>query len=145
MSTNKYVEYYSNQSKQLYGGSMRVYRGSALQSGHGLGSVFKSLQKGMSWILPILKTHAVPALKYGADQVGKQLIKTAVNVANDSLEGKNFTQSVSDRAVEGLHELKSAFVDKLKGAGIKRKSLEFEFEKRKKPRKRSDIFDYYQN
>ena len=84
-----YIEYYKNQAKsQLGGGQVRVFRGAQYQSGHGLGGIFNTLKNTFIWLLPILKTHAVPALKTGAEIIRKELIKTASNVANDAIEEK---------------------------------------------------------
>lgn len=89
-----YKEYFINQaSKSQYGGNLRTFRGSQFQSGHGLGGLFNTLRNSFSWLLPILRTHAVPALKSGAEVVGRELIKTATNIANHKLSGKNLKES----------------------------------------------------
>jgi hypothetical protein len=62
-----YKQYYENQA----GGEYPVFRGYANQRGFGLGGIFKTFYK---FILPIFKTHALPAIKKGAAVVGTEAI-----------------------------------------------------------------------
>ena len=79
-----YESYYKNQIENP------VFRGAPYQRGHGFGDVFK---KFFRWIVPIVKQHAGPI----ASSVGKEALKSAINIANDSLDGKNFTTSSKER------------------------------------------------
>lgn len=74
MSYNRYFE---EQAKNQLGGNLKVYTGTTYQNGYGLGGILNTLRKSFSWILPILKTHAVPLLKSGAESIGREMIKTA--------------------------------------------------------------------
>ena len=80
-------------------GGMPVFYGSRYQRGMGLGSMFKSFFR---WIAPIVKTHAVPVIKDAAKFVGTEAVKTATNIASDAIEGKNFNESVKERAKETI-------------------------------------------
>ena len=98
-----YESYYKNQIQNP------VFRGALYQRGHGFGDVFK---KFFRWIVPIVKQHAGPI----ASTVGKEALKSAINVANDSLEGKDFATSSKERLKESLNNLSSKI-----GSGKKRK------------------------
>ncbi len=98
-----YESYYKNQIENP------VFKGAIYQRGHGFGDVFK---KFFRWIVPIVKQHAGPI----ASTVGKEALKSAINIANDSLEGKNFTTSSKERFKESLNNLSSKI-----GSGRKRK------------------------
>ena len=98
-----YESYYKNQIENP------VFKGAIYQRGHGFGDVFK---KFFRWIVPIVKQHAGPI----ASTVGKEALKSAINIANDSLEGKNFTTSSKERFKESLNNLSNKI-----GSGKKRK------------------------
>ena len=83
-------------------GGMPVFYGSRYQRGMGLGSMFKSFFR---WIAPIVKTHAVPVLKDAAKFVGTEAIKTATNITADAIDGKNFNESVKERAKETIEKI----------------------------------------
>ena len=89
-----YESYYKNQIQNP------VFRGALYQRGHGFGDVFK---KFFRWIVPIVKQHAGPI----ASTVGKEASKSAINVANDSLEGKDFATSSKERFKDSLNNLSS--------------------------------------
>lgn len=133
-----YIEYYKNQAKSQIGGNqVRVFKGSQYQSGYGLGGIFNTLKNAFSWLLPILKTHSVPALKSGAEIIGKELIKTASNVPNDAIDGKQIKVSFQNRLKEGINKVLSQAQNNLKGG--KRKISQIH--KKKKIRKlKKDIF-----
>ena len=44
------------------GGEYNVYRGSMYQKGYGLGGSFR---KFFSWIIPLVKKHALPTIESG--------------------------------------------------------------------------------
>ena len=75
-----YNEYYLNQTGRGY----PVYVGTRYQRGHGLGSIFGSLFKS-----------AVPLLKRGAKTLGREALKTGLNLASDVMEGQNATQAAN--------------------------------------------------
>ena len=96
-----YNDYYNKQSNN------QVFEGYRFQRGYGLGGVFKKLYR---WFMPILKHHAVPAVK----TVGKELLKGATNLAKDAINGKNIKESANIRFNETLNQLSDH-------AGVKRK------------------------
>lgn len=89
-----YHDYYENQALQRGGFDMPYFAGVRYQRGHGLGSIFGNIFRGLRSIFPsVLKT------------VGRHALSTGVNIANDVLEGKK----LKDAAVShGLHGLKAA-------------------------------------
>ena len=74
--------YYSQQAKQ----TIPVFRAAPYQRGSGIGNVFKRIFR---WIVPIIKEHALPIVK----SVGKEALKSAVNIASDTINGKDFKTS----------------------------------------------------
>ena len=77
-----YHDYYLNQAGRGY----PVYAGTRYQRGHGLGSICGSLFKS-----------AVPLLKRGAKTLGREALKTGLNLASDVMEGQNVTQAAKSR------------------------------------------------
>jgi hypothetical protein len=125
MDFNKYYVDQANNS------SYPVFRGMDIQRGYGLGGIFK---KFFSWIMPIVREHALPVTK----TLGKELIKGAIDVANDSLEGKNIKDSAKNRTKEFLNNLKETQL----GKGYKRKNkIKKMYQKNKKQKRNKDIFD----
>jgi hypothetical protein len=59
---------------------------SRYQRGHGLGSIFESLFKS-----------AVPLLKRGAKNLGREALKTGLNLASDVMERQNVIQATKSR------------------------------------------------
>jgi len=94
----------------------------------GLGSMFKSFFR---WIAPIVKTHAVPVIKDAAKFVGTEAVKTATNIASDAIEGKNFNESVKERAKETIEN----FGEKVSSV-IQKGGKEKEYKKRRKTTKK---------
>jgi hypothetical protein len=90
--------YYENQ----IGSGLPVFHGAKYQRGHGLGSIFKSFYR---WISPIFKQHAVPVLKQGAAALGEEAVRTAANIATDSLGGKKLEEAALDRAKEAVENI----------------------------------------
>ena len=126
-----FEKYYKNQINEP------VFRGAVFQRGHGFGDVFK---KFFRWIVPIVKQHAAPI----ANTVGKEALKSAVNIATDTIDGKDFSQSTKNRVKESLNNLSTIY-----GNGRKRKrpiKASSKSSKNKKKKKNSkkrklDIFD----
>ena len=119
------------------GNGLPYFVGIPYQKGYGLGGIFRNIFK---WIMPIVREHALPVAK----SVGKELLRTATNVAQDTLNGEEFGQSTKRRLKESFKNISSKMHQgeglKLKpGLSIKRvKSVS----KNKKIKKRKlDIFD----
>lgn len=84
-----------------YGGISHVYIGSPNQRGHGIGSFLGGLFR-----------RIIPLLKQGARTIGKEALRSGVNVANDILD-------------KGMHP-REAFQTRLResGTNLKRKAEE---------------------
>lgn len=125
-----YEKYYNDQARE----NIPVFRGSTYQRGHGFGSVFKKLFR---WIVPIVKENAKPIVK----KVGREAVKTAVNIASDALEGQNFKDSAKKRIIESIKNVSGQTGDGiLKRNGYKRKRKKSKKVLIRKTRK-LDIFD----
>ncbi len=125
-----FEQYYKNQIIEP------VFRGAVFQRGHGFGDVFR---KFFRWIVPIVKQHAAPI----ANTVGKEAFKSAVNIATDTIDGKDFSQSTKNRVKESLNNLSSIY-----GNGKKRKRSikspphsSLKYKKKKFKKRKVDIFD----
>ena len=86
--------YYTDQASS----NLPVFRGASFQRGYGFGNVFKKIFR---WIVPIVKKHAQPIAK----KVGKEALRTAANIANDTLGGKSLRESASNRIQETLTKI----------------------------------------
>jgi hypothetical protein len=132
--------YYLNQ----VGSGLPVFYGTKYQRGHGLGSIFKSFYR---WISPIFKQHALPVLKQGATTLGEEAIRTAANLANDALSGKNIEEAALERAKEAVGSISSKAQNYLKqsqvGSGYKAKRYNpyNSVQKKKISNRTRDIFD----
>jgi hypothetical protein len=96
--------------------------GTRYQRGHGLGSIIGSLFKS-----------AVPLLKRGAKTLGREALKTGLNLASDVMEGQNVKQAAKSRLKSTGQNLLQKVMDTVGPPGqrsIKRAA------KRKKPRRR---------
>jgi hypothetical protein len=91
-----YEKYYKDQINEP------VFRGVVFQKGHGFGDVFK---KFFRWIVPIVKQHATPI----ASTLGKEALKSAVNIATDTLDGKKLSESSKDRLKESLANISTKY------------------------------------
>ena len=131
-----FKSYYLNQA----GNGLPFFAGSPYQRGYGLGGIFRNIFK---WIMPIVKEHALPAAK----SVGKELLRTATNVAQDTLNGEEFGQSTKKRLKESFKNISNKLHEgqglKLKpGLSIKGKKRKSQLSRKKKVKKRNlDIFD----
>ena len=85
-----YEEYYLNQT----GRGMAAFTGARYQRGHGLGNMLRSLTK-----------FALPFLKKGAKAVGKQAMKTGMNIAQEVMLGQNIKKATKRHLSQGLTEL----------------------------------------
>ena len=77
-----YHDYYLHQAGKGY----PVYAGSRYQRGHGLGSIFGGLIKA-----------AMPLLKKGAKTLGREALKTGLDIVGDAVEGKNIKEAATSR------------------------------------------------
>ena len=101
-----------------------LYSGVRYQRGFGFGDVF---QKFFKWITPIVKEAFVPLVK----KTGKKALKTVIDIASDTLDGKDFKSSSKDR-------IKNSIVDLMSGNGYKR-MLKHEKTKTEKNQKKKKI------
>ena len=98
--------------------SFRVYSGPLYQRGYGLGGTFRRF---FSWIVPLVKKHAIPVLESGIKHVGKTELSTAADIAHGIVAGKNFKKSAEDRIDTAVEKLKEQAEQKLEGRGINKK------------------------
>ncbi len=120
-----YEEYYVSQG----GNGMNVFQGARVQRGHGFGSFLSGLFRS-----------ALPILKSGAKVLGKQVLRTGLQIANDVVEGQSFCDSSRRRIPEGIKSfVSSAGLIPQSGSGrnrrLKRKSIPGN------KKRRVDIFD----
>ena len=121
------------QANQQSNSQFPVFRGVRYQRGYGLGGVFRKLFR---YIIPIVKEHGVPLLK----TVGKTALKSATNLANDAIDGKDLKESAKLRLKETFENIKNN--SNLSGNGIKNKKRKKLTRKVIKNQKRKlDIFD----
>ena len=122
-----FEKYYTDQASS----NLPVFRGASYQKGYGFGNVFKKLFR---WIVPIVKHHAQPIAK----KVGKEALRTAANIANDTLSGKSFKKSAADRIQETLTKIPNGQF----GNGHYKKKRKTKILNTQKLKKRKlDIFD----
>jgi hypothetical protein len=93
-----YDDYYKGQALQ----TMPVFRGSSSMRGYGFGSVFKRFFR---WLGPILKENALPIVT----NIGKTAVKSAVNIANDTLNGQSFAESAKSNLKKSLNDLSDQY------------------------------------
>ena len=85
-----YEDYYLSQ----IGRGMPVFRGVRYQRGHGLGNVLRNLTK-----------FALPFLKKGLKAVGKQAVRTGMNIAQEAMQGQNIKAATKRHLSQGLTDL----------------------------------------
>ena len=105
MSNNPYLQYYTN------------------QAGNGMGS-FEGhrYQRGKGFFGSILRKAGIPLLKY----LGRQVLRTGIDVAGDVIEGEPIKEAFKARAKSKVKDItddaiKRAIVFKQTGQGRKRK------------------------
>lgn len=126
-SSSFYEDYY----KQQVGNGLAVFRGATVQRGHGIGGFFSSLLKG-----------ALPMIKAGAKTLGKQLLKTGMDITSDVIEGKNFKDSAKDRFSESGQQMVKRISSMMGNGKRKRKtSCQITSNKRRRTKAKVDIFD----
>jgi hypothetical protein len=114
-----YKTYYLNQQT---GSGLPVFSGYSNHRGYGQygqGGIFRALY---NWILPLLRSHAVPLLKESGKVVGAEVLKSATNIANDAILGNNVKDSVKENLSGSLNRLSEKANQSLfqKGNGYKR-------------------------
>ena len=115
--------YYSQQARE----TTPVFRGAPYQRGYGFGSVFKRIFR---WIVPIIKEHALPVVK----SVGKEALKSAVNIASDTIDGKDFKTSAKNQAKKSLNKFSNQY-----GNGKSRTKKKVVFKKLQTKKKASQL------
>lgn len=128
--------YYAEQAGGAY--NLDVFRGSSYQRGYGLGGSFRSFFK---WLVPIFKEHALPLLKSGAQEVGKEAISSITNIAKDAVNGRNIKEAAGEHLNSAVDNLKEKVNKKLSGKGIKRRKKRKNTIIFRKKAKLNDIFD----
>ncbi|GFY12761.1 uncharacterized protein F54H12.2 [Trichonephila clavipes] len=111
--TKQFEDYYISQT----GNGLPYYAGQSFQKGYGIGGWFKRLFR-----------TALPFLKSGAKSVGKEVLKTSTQIANDMLEGQSFPESARQRTNEtGKKLIKKAIqkADEMIGRGKKHQSSSY--------------------
>jgi hypothetical protein len=111
-----YNKYYFEQAGN--GANVNVYKGQMYQKGYGLGGMFKRF---FSWIIPIVKKHAMPAVETGLKTVASQVVNSTADLAKDAISGKNIRESATTHFNTGVDNLKNKVEKALDGKGIKRK------------------------
>jgi hypothetical protein len=132
-----YENYYKTQAHE----KIPVFKGANYQKGYGFGDVFKRFFK---WIVPVIKKHAAPVVA----TVGKEALKSGINIANDALDGKDFVESSRKRIKDSLNNLseqygkgkikKKRLIKGYKLIGNKIKKVQ---SKKKQGKRKLDIFD----
>ena len=97
---------------QKGGGDFPVFRGSRYQRGYGIGSLLSS----------VLRT-AIPLVKKAGKVIGKQALKTSLDIGQDLMDGKNFRQSAKQRGLQSARNLTQKTINRLSNGSqtIKRK------------------------
>ena len=80
--TKAYQDYYIHQTGKGY----PIFAGRRYQRGQGLGSIFGGLFKA-----------AMPLLKKGAKNLGREALKTGLNISGDVVQGRNIKQAAKSR------------------------------------------------
>ena len=78
----------------FYGSPFQRGWGPKGQTGHGLGNIFRSLFRFL-----------VPVAKKAVKVVGKQALRSGIDVAGDVVDGQSIKQSLKSRGREGLQNL----------------------------------------
>ncbi|GFX97562.1 uncharacterized protein F54H12.2 [Trichonephila clavipes] len=83
------LKQYENFFIDQAGNGLSYYQSQSFQKGYGIGGWFKRLFRS-----------ALPFLSRGAKSVGKEVLRTGAQIANDLLEGRNLQESAKERAKE---------------------------------------------
>lgn len=131
--TQTFEDYYTGQA----GNGLAYYQGQPYQRGYGIGGWFKKLFR-----------MALPFLARGAKTVGKEALRTGVEIAQDVMEGRQFAEAAEERSKAAGKKLAKKALQKAdgmlgEGRGYKRKRIlkkRFISKKARKVHGR-DIFD----
>jgi hypothetical protein len=87
-ASDRFVNYYVNQAKfQRGNGEVTYFAGPRYQRGHGIGSIFARIKA------------ALPSF---VKKIGVQALKTGLNVADDLLSGRKFSDVIGPRVYDGI-------------------------------------------
>ena len=75
-------------------GGFPVFRGSRMQRGYGIGSVLSGMLRA-----------AVPFLRRGAQALGKQALRTGLDVGRDVLSGRKLKDSARQRSLQTVRNV----------------------------------------
>ena len=75
-------------------GGFPVFRGSRMQRGYGIGSVLSGMLRA-----------AVPFLRRGAQALGKQALRTGLDVGRDVLSGRKLKDSARQRTLQTVRNV----------------------------------------
>ena len=75
-------------------GGFPVFRGSRMQRGYGVGSVLSGMLRA-----------AVPFLRKGAQALGKQALRTGLDVGRDVLSGRKLKDSARQRTMQTMRNV----------------------------------------
>ena len=118
-----YEDYYMQQS----GNGMPFFQGARLQRGHGIGSFLSGLFRS-AW----------PLIQTGAKALGKQALRTGLQIANDVADGDPIMEAAKRRVPEGIKAFTSSKDFNVQsGSGRKRRKRSL---RRNKKRIKEDIF-----
>ena len=139
-----YKSYYLNQPNAHFSGAQ-------VQRGYGIGDVFKRFFK---WFLPVVSKHALPVVKKAGKSVGKELINATAQLANDTLEGKDFKASAQNVTENAISSFANKITNGQLGSGKRKRiyksqrkksqtTYKKKYNKKRKIEKRNltDIFD----
>ena len=128
-----YESYYKNQS----GGGGQFFQGTRYQKGYGLGGILKGLFRS-----------ALPMIAKGVKTIGKQAMRTGIDIAGDALSGQDLKSSSKRRLKQagrsltskalrnvGVHPSKKKSIKRRKSTQIHRSTPN------KRMRRSPDIFD----
>ena len=96
-------------------GELKIFRGPTEQKGNGLGNIFKRF---FNWITPLVKKYGQPLVVNTAKTIGKEIISSASNVANDVVDGKNVLDSLNTNFENSVTTLKRKAEDSLQTSNL---------------------------
>jgi hypothetical protein len=130
-SRGAYEEYYQQQGR-----GVPVFQGSRGQRGHGIGSVLGGLFR-----------QAMPMIKTGLASLGKQALRTGMQIASDWAGGRDIGEAAQSRFKEGIKTLATSYTDSNQTGSGRRRKNKTKHDKTKrvktklfKKRKLNDIF-----
>ena len=136
-SNTRYHSYppdYEHYYLQQVGHGLPVFHGSSAQRGHGLGNILGALFRS-----------AVPLLKRGAKTLGKEALRTGVEIVGDVVEGRSIRDAAKSRSIAAGKRVAKRAVSRVtqsKNDKKRKRTTKPAIRKRAKRAKRSlDIFD----